>query len=118
MLTQIGVCLTLLSWFVVLCPYLFACWVNLYAFVVICRPFSVLTFLKILSATLSVLDPYQDQHYVGPDLGQDYLQRLSADDKMTKKVAASKERTAMNLVTASFIFRENELMFLVSCLLA
>ena len=34
------------------------------------------------------LDPDQDQHSVGPDLGPNCLQRLSADDK----VAASKER--------------------------
>ena len=27
------------------------------------------------------LDPDQDQHFVGPDLGPNYLQRLSADDK-------------------------------------
>ena len=27
------------------------------------------------------LDPYQDQHSVGPDLGPSYLQRLSADEK-------------------------------------
>ena len=27
------------------------------------------------------LDPDQDRHYVCPDLGPDYLHRLSADDK-------------------------------------
>ena len=27
------------------------------------------------------LDPDQDRHTVGPDLGPNYLQRLSADDK-------------------------------------
>ena len=27
------------------------------------------------------LDPNQDQRYVGPDLGPDYVQRLSVDDK-------------------------------------
>ena len=27
------------------------------------------------------LDPDQDRHFVGPDLGPNYLQRLSADDK-------------------------------------
>ena len=27
------------------------------------------------------LDPYQDRHSVGPDLGSNHLQRLSADDK-------------------------------------
>ena len=27
------------------------------------------------------LDPDQDRHYVGPDLGPNCLQRLSADDK-------------------------------------
>ena len=34
------------------------------------------------------LDPDHDRHSVGPDLGPNCLQRLSADDK---KVAASKE---------------------------
>ena len=37
------------------------------------------------------LDPDQDQHFVGPDLGPDRLQRLSELQKMTK-FAASKER--------------------------
>ena len=27
------------------------------------------------------LDPDQDSHFVGPDLGPNYLQELSADDK-------------------------------------
>ena len=31
--------------------------------------------------TLNSLDPDQDQHFVRPDLGPKYLQRLSADDK-------------------------------------
>ena len=34
------------------------------------------------------LDPDQDPHSVGPDLGLKYMQRLLADDK----IAASKER--------------------------
>ena len=34
------------------------------------------------------LDPDQDQHYVGPDLGPNCFQRLSADVKVT----TSKER--------------------------
>ena len=34
------------------------------------------------------MDPDQDQHYVGPDLGPNYFQRLLADEKVT----ASKER--------------------------
>ena len=34
-------------------------------------------------------DPDQDRHFVGPDLGPNCLQLLSADDK---KVAAIKER--------------------------
>ena len=37
---------------------------------------------------LNGLDPDQDRHYVGPDLGSNCLRCLSADDK----VAASKER--------------------------
>ena len=38
------------------------------------------------------LDPDQDQHSVGPDLGPNRLQRLSADDKVT----ANKERVNSN----------------------
>ena len=37
---------------------------------------------------LNSLDPDQDGHFVGPDLGPNYLQRLSPDDKVT----ASEER--------------------------
>ena len=46
--------------------------------------FSKLTFKKILSGTLSEsngLDPDQDRHSVGPDLGLNSLQRLSVEDK-------------------------------------
>ena len=32
------------------------------------------------------LDPDQDQHSVGPDLGPNCLQRLSADDTSRQKV--------------------------------
>ena len=39
------------------------------------------------------LDPDQDPHFVGPDLGPNSLQRLSADNK----IIASKER--LNLTT-------------------
>ena len=31
------------------------------------------------------LDPDQDRHFVGPDLGPNCLQRLSANDKIAKK---------------------------------
>ena len=51
----------------------------------------LLTFETSTSNTIRVsngLDPYQDVHSDGPDLGPNCLQRLSADDK----VAASKER--------------------------
>ena len=37
------------------------------------------------------LDADQDRHYVGPDLGPNCLQRLSAEDK----VAANKERVKL-----------------------
>ena len=39
----------------------------------------------------NVFDPGQDQHSVGPDLGPNCLQQLSADDK----VAASKEKVKL-----------------------
>ena len=46
---------------------------------------SKLTFQKILSEKLSRvsngLDPDQERHCVGPDLGLNCLQRLSANDK-------------------------------------
>ena len=32
------------------------------------------------------LDPDQAQHYVGPDLAPNYLQRLSADDTSRRRV--------------------------------
>ena len=34
------------------------------------------------------LDPGQAQHFVGPDLGATYLQRLSADDTSGQRVKA------------------------------
>ena len=40
------------------------------------------------------LDPDQDRRFVGPDLGTNCLQRLSAD----KKVAASKERVKISIL--------------------
>ena len=33
----------------------------------------------------NILDPDQDQHFVGPDLGLNCLQRLSIDDKSCHK---------------------------------
>ena len=49
-------------------------------------------FQKNLSGKLSVsnhLDPDRDRRFVGPDLGPNYLRRLSADDK----VVTSKEKS-------------------------
>ena len=47
--------------------------------------FQNLLFQKVLSGTLSEcqtgLDPGQDKHFVGPDLGPICLQRLSANSK-------------------------------------
>ena len=54
-----------------------------HAFVVILRLFSNELFQKIPPGTLSVsnsLDPYQDQHSVGPDLGPYCLKMISAYD--------------------------------------
>ena len=57
--------------------------------------FQDLFFRKILSEEiLSVsnnLDPYQAQHFIGPDLGPNFLQRLSAD-------ATSKHRVKVGVV--------------------
>ena len=40
------------------------------------------------------LDPDQDRHSVGPDLGLNSLQRLSTVEQMTK-ISASKERVKL-----------------------
>ena len=51
---------------------------------------NVITFQKCLSdipyniRLLQSLDPDQDRHNVGPDLGPNYLQRLSANDKIRR----------------------------------
>ena len=62
----------------------FACWVVFHAFVVVWWLFLKLTFLKIISGTLSEspnsLDPDQDRLSVCPDLSPNCLQRLSADN--------------------------------------
>ena len=64
---------------------LFACWVILHAFFVICEFFLKITFFKkSLWNTIRMsnsLDPDQARHFVGPDLGPNSLQRLSTDDK-------------------------------------
>ena len=71
-----------------------ACWVFLYAFVVICRLFSELTVYKKedkIRSTIRVsngLDPDQDRRSVGPDLGPNCLQRLSAYDKRCSQQGA------------------------------
>ena len=69
-----------------------ACWVIFHAFVVLCCLFSKLTFsINSFRNTIRVsnsLDPDQDRQNVGPDLGPNCLQRLSADDNVA---ATSKE---------------------------
>ena len=55
--------------------------------------FSKLTFSKnsfrnMIRVSIS-LDPDQDRHFVGPDLGPNCLQRLSADDKCCHKQGKS-----------------------------
>ena len=54
-------------------------------FVAVCCLYSKLIFsMNIFGNTIrvsSALVPDQDQHYVGPDLGPNCLQRLSADNK-------------------------------------
>ena len=62
---------------------LFAYWEILHAFVV-CYFFFKITFLKnSVMNTIRVsngFDPVQARHLVGPDLGSNRLQKLSADD--------------------------------------
>ena len=57
----------------------FAYWINVHAFVVIGRLFSKHSFRNTIRVS-NGWDPDQDQHSVGPDLGPNCLQRLSADD--------------------------------------
>ena len=64
------------------------CMLSNYAcFFVICGYFSEVNFFKTFFQeylTISVsnsLDPDQARHFVGPDLGPNCLQRLSADDR-------------------------------------
>ena len=49
----------------------------------ICCTVNVLKFQTLSSSEMLVfnLDPVQDPRFVGPDLGPNCLQRLSADDK-------------------------------------
>ena len=67
---------------------------NFSRFFVICRFFSKSTFLKnSLRNAITVsnsLDPDQDRHYVGPDLGPNCLQWLSADDTSRQRVNRNK----------------------------
>ena len=57
---------------------------------VVCSSFSKSTFLKnSFRNTIRVsksLDPGQDRHSVGPDLGQNSLHRLLADDTIRQRV--------------------------------
>ena len=41
------------------------------------------------------LDPDQDQYFVGPDLGPNFLQRLSADDKSPLFTSSDQESNTM-----------------------
>ena len=66
-----------------------ACWVICHTFTVGCGFFSKFTFSKnSFRNTIIVsnnLDPDQDRRSVGPDLGPNCLQSLSADDKNCSK---------------------------------
>ena len=61
----------------------FACWVKFACFFV-----DSWTLSKLTPSVSNSLDPDQARHYVGPDLGPNCLQWLSADDT----VATSRER--------------------------
>ena len=73
---------------------LIAYWVIFHAFFLSADFFQLILFQnqvfgKIISGTLSVsnsLDPDQVRHYVGPDLGPNCSQRVSADDTSRKIV--------------------------------
>ena len=67
---------------------LFAYWVTFHAFLSSADFFKI-NFRKILSGIPSVsnnLDPDHARHFVGPDLGPNCLQRLSADDTSRQRV--------------------------------
>ena len=74
---------------------LFAYWVMFHAFFVICLFFSKSTFSNnSIRNTIRVsnsLDPDQTRHFVGPDLGPNCLQRLSADatNRQSYKISLS-----------------------------
>ena len=63
---------------------LFICWLIVHAIVVI--------------TVSNSLDADQDQHFVGPDLGSNCLQRRSTDDK----VAASKEMVEPEILCCKY----------------
>ena len=68
---------------------LFASWVILHAFLSSADFFQNQLLREILSQIPSVsncLDPDQARHFVGPDLGPNCLQRLSADDTSRQRV--------------------------------
>ena len=73
-----------------------ACWVIFHALVVICRLFSKFTFsrssFRNTTRVSNGLDPDQDRHCVGLDLGPNCLQGY----QQTTKVAASKVRVLYN----------------------
>ena len=62
---------------------------NFHAFDVVCLHFLKLSFSKNsfrnTIRVLNSLDPDQDRHFVGPDLDQNCLQSLSADDKSCRE---------------------------------
>ena len=62
---------------------------NFSCFFVVCRYFSTLLFSKYSFRNnirvSNSLDSDQARHFVGPDLDPNYLQRLSADDKICSK---------------------------------
>ena len=77
-------CVIPMSYFIMVSVVeIFAHWLMFHAFVVVCRLFSKQTFsnnyFRNNIRVSNGLDPHQDRHSVGPDLGLNCLQRLSAD---------------------------------------
>ena len=70
------------------CFFIFiACWVIFHAFAVFKINFLNNFFFKNTIRVSNSLDPDHDRRFVGPDLGPNCLQRLSADDKFESPLA-------------------------------
>ena len=66
--------------------------------------FSIFFMNTIRAEVLNTLDPDQDQHSVGADLGPNCLQRLSAEDKKIKKTCSARSGRYPDLVKSCMFY--------------